>query len=517
MAVNIATSTSATATAYSNQRKIDHCQNGVLWSTFVDLAAAVWKFFYSTDNGATWTDSTNNITLGTGSAGYNGSFFIDLDDNAHFVYKSNFDGFIYYRRGTPNTGRTSWAWSAAQVVYNSATSGNYPDVVAFRDPAGGGGWVVHIAWSYVNGGVNEFDYDKYTVSSGGVFTHSVINSSIGTGYNTGINTWPSIDFEHTGDGKTAANSSPALFCAWSAGSTGSGKGIRFRKATYSAGAWIWGTEREIDSAYVHVNIFTSLSCLFDGQEVVIGGMLNNGTNYHVRVYQRDLSDTTTTTLGDFTVSSPNWLESGSLTYDSARNVYVFGSDENGNIKYRKYDRAANTFTTLVTVESGVTSSTASTVSYPSLKRGYSNSKLEWIYTDGSASPYSIKYDSLALITNISISRTLKWNVRLTGPTISRTLKWNVRGGALISRTLLWNTKATIPVSRTLIWNVKVTVPVVSRTLIWNVKIPAIITRTLRWRVFGPWVKVSPTVDVWTDVNENDAAWTPEAVESTTWR
>ena len=42
-----------------------------------------------------------------------GSFFIDLDDYAHLVYKDRFDGYIYYRRGTPNAGRTAWTWRHA--------------------------------------------------------------------------------------------------------------------------------------------------------------------------------------------------------------------------------------------------------------------------------------------------------------------------------------------------------------------------------------------------------------------
>jgi hypothetical protein len=88
----ITTSTASTATAYSNQRKIDRCQNGVLWmmDRYTSGITNAPGFAHSTDNGATWTvaPTTDWGESGTANRYENGSLFIDLDDYAHVAYKN---------------------------------------------------------------------------------------------------------------------------------------------------------------------------------------------------------------------------------------------------------------------------------------------------------------------------------------------------------------------------------------------------------------------------------------------
>ncbi len=96
--VVVSTSPGPYATGMSGQRKIDRCQNGVLWAMFTyagatDPAAASCRLKYSLDSGDTWsaTDQTVPNGSGLGSVNYytNPSMFIDLDDFMHILFNSH--------------------------------------------------------------------------------------------------------------------------------------------------------------------------------------------------------------------------------------------------------------------------------------------------------------------------------------------------------------------------------------------------------------------------------------------
>lgn len=397
----ITTSTAATATAYSNQRKIDRCQNGVLWAIYQWQDAGTLNRFYgavySTDNGASWTTSTTDINSGGGNAHQpSSSFFIDLDDYAHFVYKNTSDGYVYYKRGTPNAARTAWTWSAAtKITAGTSTSFDFPDVIAHRE---GTGWRAHVVWGITSTFINTY-YCRIDITSGGAITIGDASQTIGAAYNVDstANPYPSIDFNHTGDGKTVAGSTPHLYVGWSAGKTGSGFGIRFKKATYSGGSWTWGTEREIDSTrYVTAN-YRWLNCMFDGTRVVLAGEVQTSSTVSLMLYERDAADTTTTTRELVAGSSGSTLlASGSASYDGDGNVYLLGQDYVGgagayDVNYRKWTRATTTLGAITLIDTS-----GKEEPYLSAKRGYSNSRIEFIYTDGTASPYNVTYGSISL-------------------------------------------------------------------------------------------------------------------------
>ena len=402
----ITTSTAATATAYSNQRKVDRCQNGVLWMIMADPTNVGngMRLAHSTDDGATWTigsDVLNGSGSTTNTYTRSASLFIDLDDYAHVVFKDNGDGYIYYRRGTPNAARTAWTWSAATLVFDhsyAAAGGDYPDVVAHRE---GTGWAVHVVISLNTNTQDRVIYKRLTITSGGTVSvvqgSANINDSLAaTPYGNTVHKYPSIDFNHTGDGKTVAGGTPHLFVAWSAGTTGAGKGIRFRKATYSGGAWTWGTEQEIDSTLYIASAATWLNCLFDGTRVVMAGFLYNGSTYSVVIHDRDTADTATVTRAPLTGlagSSADNTAFGSATYDSDGNVHIFGrnSDEGAGVNdlvYRKWTRSGASLGAEVVIDSGVGDP------YVSTKRGFSNNRIEFVFTDGTASPYNVNYGSI---------------------------------------------------------------------------------------------------------------------------
>lgn len=407
MPTTIATSTAGTATAYSNQRSIDRTSNGVLWMIYWYGSGTGLNLNYSTDNGATWNNG-GAVFNGSGSSTQSytphASLFIDQDDYAHVVFKDNSNGYIYYRRGTPNAGRTSWTWSAATLVTNEVTCA-YPDIIAFRNPGSSPTtWHVSIIWSRMPSGLF-IGYRATNIANDGTIG-AWVGDGLGsqfadssysvTSYSTPTTAgFPSIDFNHTGDGKTVAGGAPHLYAAWSAGKTGTGFGIRFRKVTYSAGTWSWNTEVEIDSTqYVGNGYF--FNCMFDGTRVVIAGSLDGTTSNHV-IYERDAADTTTTTRYKVAQGSTAHFY-GSSTYDQSGNVYIFSQSPwsgTASLGYIKWTRATSTAGSRVVVDSSVPDASTKGV-YVSSKRGYSSERIEFIYTDGSASPYNVTYDSIIL-------------------------------------------------------------------------------------------------------------------------
>lgn len=392
----ITTSTSANATAYGNQRKIDRTSNGVLW--VVDLVTSTTgtsplALSYSVDQGTTWL-SGGYIFNGSGLAAVSytsdASLFIDADDYAHVVFKDNNNGFLYYRRGTPNAARTAYTWSTATLLYNAVT-GDVPDVVAFRDPAGGGGWTAHVVFSIKATNIQTY-YSRVNITSAGVVT-AVAAAPVSTNYGTtAAHTYPSIDFQHTGDGKTPV-AAPALFVGWSAAAAGSGFGIRFKKATYASGAWTWGTEREIDSTtYLAAGNGTWLTTMFDGARVVMVGWVV-GADSHLIIHDRDTADTTTTTRTVVTNAAASDVQlGGSATYDTTGNIYVVGTGSSPlTLSWRKWTRAGASLGALNAVDTS-----SPQIPYASARRGTTGSRIDYVYTDGAASPFTVTYGTVTL-------------------------------------------------------------------------------------------------------------------------
>lgn len=393
----VSTSTGiAASTAFSNQRKIDRNQDGTIWyaPNWSDNSA---RLYYSKDNGSTWTYSGQSI-----DGWNNGSLFIDIDDNLHAVWKQSgtlggrTDGQTYYLRGTPDAGRTSWTWGTALNLGHSFS--NYLDVVAHRE---GTGWKAHVVKSYVEGTVNICIYHQIDITSGGVVSLNAFGGTISTpdyasgGYANSNHLYPSIDFNHTGDGKTVAGGTPHIYAGWSAGKNGVGFGIRFRKATYSAGSWTWGTEVGIDNNYhVGTNQFF-VNCMFDGTRVIFPGIITDATtNEWMILHERDAADTTTTTRYLTNPNSaPDGVINGSATYDNMGNVYLIGRGEGYTGLYLnlyKWTRLTATLTRNTIEPNGG----YNTAPYVSAKRGSSGNRIEWVYTSGDQNPYAVKYDYL---------------------------------------------------------------------------------------------------------------------------
>lgn len=356
----ITTSTSSTATAYPNERKSARFSNGVLLAMFYDGNNLVCR--YSSDSGTTWLTPATGAIVHTPA---NASVFIDANDYIHVALGSTSN--VYYRRGTPtSTANIDYTWSAALTVQATGYD-YYPDVVANAE---GTGWKAHFSWSYYGPGPNnDAYYQRIDITSGGTITLDGSAVAIGGSYSVAAHTFPSI----------AIDASKNLYAAWTTGATGVGKGIRFKKATYSAGAWTWGAEEAVTEA-VFANQMGP--CALDSTGRLLVAFQDSSANLYLRVFRR-------ATDGTWSDISPATQvgENPTLTVDvSTDRAYVFY--KNAGLKYRMYD--GSTWAAEVTVD------TDTTANYPSARRDTTGTALDVIYTTGSASPYNVKSYRLSL-------------------------------------------------------------------------------------------------------------------------
>lgn len=400
-------------TGPSNQTKVDRFSNGNIVTGWPDDKGTI-DFQVSTDNGKTFNSAgTASQILQTARP----SFFIDQDDYLHVVWKqwgtsaSRTTGLLYYMRGTPNATRTSWTWNAAAEVLYNATTGSFgpsaevPDIVAHRNPANPAQQYVHVAVSYVNGTDNRPHLVTRLINADGTYatgwgappgsTGADLTGGISQG--NAVHNYPSVDFNHTGDGKTIAGNAPHIWIAWSAGVRGTNLGVRISRYTWGGTSWTSSAAVTLSTAHAYIaNDARSIKGLWDGTRYMVGGYLDHtdGTTRQV-LFERDSSNTTTTTRVDFTPadgSRPYW---GTCTYDKQGNWYWVAGSHDSDVFNRltvyKWDRIANTTSAVAIFDGGHNPPIVSA------KRGSgANSSIEWIYIQGDNYPKTVKYDKLLL-------------------------------------------------------------------------------------------------------------------------
>jgi hypothetical protein len=136
--------------------------------------------------------------------------------------------------------------------------------------------------------------------------------------------------------------------------------------------------------------------VFDGTRVIIGGLGQaSSSSFYMFVYERDMADTTTTqqvlALDSNAPGNPEAVY-GSMAYDGAKNVYMVGRDNNTG----SHELYAVKWTRATSVLSRIKlGNLANGIPHVQVRHDSSGSHLiEFIYTDGTASPYSVKYGSL---------------------------------------------------------------------------------------------------------------------------
>ena len=352
------------------------------------------------------------------------AMFIDQDDYMHIVFRMITDSYkMYYTRGTPNADRTDYTFSSVvQVATNSADNSDaakfeMPNLVVHRE---GTGWRLHIVTSHRDSGGQRVMYKNWSISSAGTPSSNMTTvgawSAINT--NTPSNNWatyPSIDFHHTGDGKTILDGTPHVYVSWAhAGVQGTVYGIKYRKMTWSAGpTWSLGSEVQVASNLQfptgivsgtpdNTPYWVQGQWLGEGaNRYSIGGMLWNSANGTAAdvgtLFMYEVTGTNTVTQ-KYSVNGDRaarmWHGAG--FFDAEGNFWLTGQSifQNGNARPRDLtviDRQTGGLTYWITL------STISTVDWPEFTKQTYNGRnnVFWSLTDTAGNHNLIRSDVTA--------------------------------------------------------------------------------------------------------------------------
>ena len=364
MSSTVGTSTSAAALAYPHQRK-DFYANGrfwVFWSNGTNLVYAT-----STD-GTTWSSATSvrACTLGLYfSVWFDGTYL-------HYAYAAGAS--IYYRRGTPNSDGTI-TWSAVeQTVATTYSKANYPMVSADSN-------------GYVWIGYNDYDGTNHYPF--------VIKSGNKDG------TWGTTP---TGFPYQLSTTSASYWVATPVPLT-SGKMLivyAYDGSSIYAKRWngsAWGTEVATGNI-VLMGIYHS--AVAQGDDVHIAFFTSGNYIIYVKYTYSTNSFGTETTLQ--TTASGIYAAPNICIDTATNNLYVFwaGYPTANHIYYRKYTASTSTWETAVNwiTETSLSANDKIRCFYQS----YGN-YIGVIYTTGTASPYSVKFAYLTLVTAVTVTVT----------------------------------------------------------------------------------------------------------------
>jgi len=368
MSTTVRTSTSIAATRGGRLHAVDSA--GVDWVAVYDLAITRWTFWYSSNDGATWTENAN-LQISASATNICGSFVISDNDWAWFA-TSNGTNFSFMSRTTSALTSTSTWVSPAHFTFDLLVNGI--DLCVAKRTGTPTYYTACIASQSGN------QYSRMMMLR-------VDATTLGTTQNTPVIFNPSgsaqhqiaIDWSHAGDGKTASGV-PSIFVV---GRNNAG-GTSFKRFTEGPPPGIYsteGTERVIDAANAPTG--RPLTGIFDGSRFVMAFTDSNPAV--VKWYERDAADTTTTSR------TPPALNDGDITSlsvavaNAAANarLYAVGTTSD-DVRRLNYNRALGTFDTWTLIEA----STA-TVNTMSVQRGYQGDGHGIVWTTGASSPYTI--------------------------------------------------------------------------------------------------------------------------------
>lgn len=379
MAVTIDTSTYPSAT--STGRKLLSTSDGVLWAMFQPGSNLAPELWYSTDQGASWTQSATAFPTNVLESTF--TWVIDDIDKIHILYRAASGSRLNIRRGTLNGDHTDIAWSAATQL-DGAINVTFPSIVAHQE---GTSRKIHCV--YIDRATDYVFYRRGTWTSGGSFSWDAAREQISTAIAQSL---LEIDFNHVeADPRLIQDSTPHLYVAWRNRSTGTR--LQFRRATYSGGSWTWETIRDLDGADNQSN--TAHSAIFYGDRYTI---VKRGWNspYPIQVRERNAADTTTYNLPNPPARTGTSSAIVSVSYRPGGDIEIWHADYIAERLQRTvFDRSANTWSAWETIDTGNDDES------PNLKRGYwSGSAADSI--DGiwlgsrTSSPYDIQFERFTL-------------------------------------------------------------------------------------------------------------------------
>ena len=399
MATKIADGNSNASLQGSPDKHIDIAPDGTMWMMYMYQGGTdgTIKFFYSRDGGSTWTHAFAG-DLSVGQTYATPSFFIDSDGYAHMCWSlwNKDPQSIRYARGVPRYVTSGdkilfrgWTWTTATISPASGRVQIDTDVIAFRN---GSGWTAFVAYTLdSSGGCQVARVDITRI--GGI---SVASTTIGPSSGLGLLQMGSIDFVHTGDGKTPS-SAPDLYLATGLKTT-SGS-IRVNRAVYSAGTWTWATPVVAGTATLDESCLCSVH---DGVRFMTAWAGSSG----------GISVAEWTGSGATTARNPPALPGGvgkvlglSLSCDPVTtDLYLaFYDVTDGDIRWSRFTRATATWSAWAVA---VTRTATNYDGKVNLVRHPPRDAVDMLYGVGSASSWQIYHQQLAALIRIPAAPTL---------------------------------------------------------------------------------------------------------------
>lgn len=316
---------------------------GQMWVATADQANGYIHFWYSNNNGVSWAENTGGM-LGAAQEpeGDWWAVFMTADDHVFCIYNRGPDNHEYWiKQGTISGNSISWGGSVGVISWG-VLEPRMVDLCAWKVSSDYYLGVIYGGTSATEISMKIIEWDG-DVTWSAVHQHSPLIGQQG---------WScSIDFHHTGDGKTIKDSDPHVFVCWVNEAT---RDLNFRKYTFVSGTtWTTGDQRTIHNGAA--NLIRRCRLKWDGTRVVMAVLESAATALFV--YDRNLADTTTTEhipselVGDIDTNAYNGM--GLITDIETGDIFVLVKrNTDGHVSYARYDRAGDSWPDDVTAIEG---------------------------------------------------------------------------------------------------------------------------------------------------------------------
>lgn len=313
--MTLVASTGTLGFGYTPQRRIDWTSKGAIYALVYDPAIPRLRLLCSLDAGATWTQRTSWDYTG------DASLFIANDDTLHILATKRGTGTQIYHMARLSSNHFNVTWQNAGVGLESKFAKGA--VIAYKYGTATRAVVVG------EDGTGDISYAEVTTYPGGDWTYRIEYDVITT--QAGPSPRPSLDLHHTGDGKTPAGGTVAMWMSWT-GDTD----IFIRKRVGSS----WGTTR-----IAHRSAALIRAAVFDGKRYVVA--IPGATAGTIDLYERNASDTAgTTDTVSFPDGTPIDLD---VAFDVNNDFHLGAVGNSSDPMIIRYDRSTTAWQSWVTL------------------------------------------------------------------------------------------------------------------------------------------------------------------------
>ena len=404
--------TTTTATLLSpTKSQIDKCNDGTLIAG-IRRANGNLGFWYSKNNGTSWTDMGTGNDVAGAAAALEYAFFVDQGNFITAVYRTFTAGkdVLHFKYGKPNAGITSYTWFndvSVATVWNTAATiagGSWQglDIIVVGNPAGGAAAalafiVAGAGTDHIANGFDGFVVWAITMTTAGAYTDKTTAWFPGGGnYRNqlaGANPcWPSVDFKHTGAGKTISG----VFDVSLLMLAGDGNNYARNRFTWNGNGFTSGFSFiQAGTSYGRPTNPANQArrpMRIDGQGRLLIPQLTGSDSMALVEFDASLTART----DRFPPAHPKGVVTASaVTYDTAGNIYLFAvGTTDATLYYCTYARGSNTWTAWAVVNATVLSSAPAF----SVRRGTLGSRLDSITQTG-AGTFTIANQAVVLTGN----------------------------------------------------------------------------------------------------------------------